>query len=391
MASIYLNIGMSFDAAGEDYVVIPEERLIPQTHEYLFHFLDADLSRLEAYAQSYMSCLDTEGFADRTILQRIYEELFALHPFFRVCPANATDTINQALAANIIKRYPEDPEQQKKAMIKVYETKYLQQPDITVWLDMAAVATSESVFSQLYTLQENIRRWVFTTLDNSNPDLAKLTGQQRNSLYYLVYGNAYTPLLETKVEKIMQLPYSARLLEVNMDFDDKYEQAVLQGLQQMQNAPNVTPECVLELIQEAGKIDEDCEIHTYITQTLEDLLKYEVYGMSMAEKRIKRCKNCGQYFVVGKSNVEYCDRIAAGETKPCNEIGKSRTYEQKIAKGGTAMALYRKAYKTHFARIRSGNMTREQFEQWKDEATAKRIDVENGKLNLDEYASWLKK
>ena len=189
----------------------------------------------------------------------------------------------------------------------------------------------------------------------------------------------------------MQLPYSARLLEINMDFDDKYEQAVLQGLQQMQNTPNVTPECVLGLIQEAGKIDEDCEIHTYITQTLEDLLKYEVYGMTMAEKRIKRCKNCGQYFVVGKSNVEYCDRIAAGETKPCNEIGKSRTYEQKIAKGGTAMALYRKAYKTHFARIRSGNMTREQFEQWKDEATAKRIDVENGELNLDEYASWLKK
>ena len=34
-----------------------------------------------------------------------------------------------------------------------------------------------------------------------------------------------------------------------------------------------------------------------------------------------------------------------------------------IGKGGTAMALYRKAYKTHFARIRSGNMTREQFEE----------------------------
>jgi len=51
------------------------------------------------------------------------------------------------------------------------------------------------------------------------------------------------------------------------------------------------------------------------------------------------------------------------------------------------MALYRKAYKTHFARIRSGNMTREQFEEWKDEATAKRMEVENGKLDLDEYAS----
>ena len=86
-----------------------------------------------------------------------------------------------------------------------------------------------------------------------------------------------------------------------------------------------------------------------------------------------------------------CDRIAAGETKPCSEIGKSRTYEQKIAKGGTAMALYRKAYKTHFARIRSGTMTREQFEAWKDEATTMRQKVESGILDMDEYAIWLKK
>ena len=176
-----------------------------------------------------------------------------------------------------------------------------------------------------------------------------------------------------------------------MDFDEQYEQAVLQGLQQMQETPNTTPECIKELINDAANMIGDCEIHTYVLDTLEDLLKYEVYGMTMAEKRIKRCKNCGRYFVVDKSNMEYCDRIAAGETKPCSEIGKSRTYEQKIAKGGTAMALYRKAYKTHFARIRSGTMTREEFDAWKDEATAKRQDVETGTLDMDDYATWLKK
>ena len=55
------------------------------------------------------------------------------------------------------------------------------------------------------------------------------------------------------------------------------------------------------------------------------------------------------------------------------------------------MALYRKAYKTHFARIRSGTMTREQFDAWKDEATAKRLEVESGTLDMDDYATWLKK
>ena len=41
--------------------------------------------------------------------------------------------------------------------------------------------------------------------------------------------------------------------------------------------------------------------------------------------------------------------------------------------------------------IRSGTMTREQFDAWKDEATAKRLDVETGILDMDEYATWLKK
>ena len=72
-------------------------------------------------------------------------------------------------------------------------------------------------------------------------------------------------------------------------------------------------------------------------------------------------------------------------------LGKSRTYEQKIAKGGTAMALYRKAYKTHFARIRSGTMTKEQFDVWKEAANAKRQEVECGTLDMEIFAAWLKK
>ena len=392
MAAIYLNIGMSFDSAGANYVELPEEEIVPETHEYLFNALDADLSRLEAYAQNYLSCLDNGADPDKVIMQRIREELSSLHPFYRACPANATATINKAFASYIKRKYPESAEAQEAAMTKVLETKYLYQGDVAFWLDDAVILPTEQVFAELFLVQENILRWVFTVLDNSNPDLAKLSNAQRNALYGIVYGDAYTPLLETTVQKNTAYPYNYRLLGINMDFDEQYEQDVKNALQQMQKTPGTTPDCIKELLHDASVMNgEDFEIHTYVLDTLEDLLKYEVYGMIQAEKRIKRCKNCGRYFVVDKSNMEYCDRIAAGETKPCSEIGKSRTYEQKIAKGGTAMALYRKAYKTHFARIRSGTMTREQFDAWKDEATAKRLEVESGILDMDEYATWLKK
>jgi hypothetical protein len=54
------------------------------------------------------------------------------------------------------------------------------------------------------------------------------------------------------------------------------------------------------------------------------------------------------------------------------------------------MALYRKAYKTHFARIRGGSMTREEFDLWKAEATEKRGLAESSELDFGEYAAWLK-
>ena len=391
MATVYLNIGMSFDPMGESYEILPEEQIIPQTHEYLFHFLDADLSRLEAYAKNYLSCLDSVEEADKTVLQRIREELVALHPFFRFCPANVTDIINRTLASYIVGHFPGDSERQKTAMARVFDTKNLLLPDVADWLEDARSSESEWIFADLKTLQERIRQWVFLALDNTNPDLARLTGAQRNALYCLVYGDDYTPLLDLTVQKNMQLPYSARAMRIGMDFDEDHRQEILQGCGKMQKDPAVTPDCIMELIREAEKMAEGCEMHTYIVRSLEDLLKYEVYNMTQAEKRIKRCKNCGRYFVIDKGNVEYCDRIATGETKPCSEIGKSRTYEQKIAKGGTAMALYRKAYKTHFARIRSGTMTKEQFEIWKGEATVKRLFVESGDMSMDEYAVWLKK
>lgn len=69
---------------------------------------------------------------------------------------------------------------------------------------------------------------------------------------------------------------------------------------------------------------------------------------------------------------------------------ESRTYEQKITGSNTLMAVYRKAYKTHFARIRSGKMTQDQFDLWKSEATENRQLVESGSLDFDKYAAWLK-
>ena len=86
----------------------------------------------------------------------------------------------------------------------------------------------------------------------------------------------------------------------------------------------------------------------------------------------------------------YCNRFTTGETKLCSEIGKVRNYERKIAKGGIAIVLYRKAYKPYRTRICSGMMTKDEFNAWKDEVADKRQRAESGALDMEEYATWLK-
>ena len=59
MAATFLNLGMYFDYDDSSYAIVEKEKMIPKTHEYLFRFLEANLSRLETYAETYLRCIDT--------------------------------------------------------------------------------------------------------------------------------------------------------------------------------------------------------------------------------------------------------------------------------------------------------------------------------------------
>lgn len=395
MAATFLNLGMVFDYDDTDYVIVNEEKMIPKTHEYLFLFLEADISRIETYAKSYLSCInvlhpENSISGDPNILQRIIEELFSLHPFFASVPANASAEINAAFAGYIKKQFPNNEELQIRLLNLVCTDKYLGVKNVEHWLETAPIM-NELIFESLFELQSNISTWVFMTLDNTNQDFAKLTSKQRIAIYGLIYSGEYMPILQTHMEQSVMCPQNLRRFGADLDFNEEAAIKIYKSISEMQKDPSLpTPECIQVLLQAAGRITEDCEHRTYIIETLEVLLKLEVYGMTREDTRIKRCKNCGRYFILEKGNLEYCDRIAAGETKPCNEIGKSRTYEQRITGGSGARALYRKAYKTHYARIGAGNMTREGFDLWKTEAAEKCKLAEAGELDFEKYTAWLK-
>ena len=103
---------------------------------------------------------------------------------------------------------------------------------------------------------------------------------------------------------------------------------------------------------------------------------------------IRRCKNCGQYFITERPNIDYCQRILPGETQTCYAIGPKRVFNRNLS-ADIPRALYSKAYKKYQARLRRQGITQEEFDTWREEAKEKLNDVQTGRVDLEEYTAWM--
>ena len=123
--------------------------------------------------------------------------------------------------------------------------------------------------------------------------------------------------------------------------------------------------------------------------TLDDLLGFELYHTMKSDLLLKKCKHCGEFFIVrGRIDIEYCGRKKAGEAKPCSIIGATRNYwGGKL--GDPVHVAFQKAYKRNHSRQRAGKMTQQEFYEWSEEARQKRGECEAGRLALEEFSAWL--
>ena len=64
----------------------------------------------------------------------------------------------------------------------------------------------------------------------------------------------------------------------------------------------------------------------YEFETIEDILELEFTKMLEAGVRFRKCKRCGRYFIMkGNYDTNYCDSIAPGETRTCQELAAGET------------------------------------------------------------------
>jgi len=127
----------------------------------------------------------------------------------------------------------------------------------------------------------------------------------------------------------------------------------------------------------------------YVLQSLQDWLRFDLFKMVLADLPIVKCNNCGRFFIPrGRRSAKYCDRVAQGETLPCEAIGAIRVYQNKVAEDPIFIA-FSKAYKRMNSRVKYKNMTNSEFYAWSESARIMREKCQKGEISLEEFIQWL--
>ena len=130
---------------------------------------------------------------------------------------------------------------------------------------------------------------------------------------------------------------------------------------------------------------------SYQCGSLEGILYLEFEKMLELDLKIKKCKNCGRYFILkGNYQTEYCDRVPDGETQTCQNICATAKYAQKV-KNNPALALFNRAYKRYHARMKVRSVKPDAFKKWQYEAVVMREKCLNGEITAGEFEAWHKR
>ena len=256
----------------------------------------------------------------------------------------------------------------------------------------------------LVRLQKQLRLWLYWILDASASRFSKLTIDERCRLYRQVFNTSgiSSDLIFTErfswsrpqrkilsTESYIQRPED--IIEWQEESGERKEYA--KAFRELDgDAIELDGELDRYLkgaIEKAKQSDEVALFNEYEVNDFAHLLALEVRLMAAESTSVKRCRHCSRYFIAEKTTIEYCNRIAPGESAPCDVIGPKQSFSRLLEEDG-ALKAYNAAYKTFYARQRRGTMSEAEFSSWRDEAKRRLQEVREGKIALDEYTTWLK-
>lgn len=121
-----------------------------------------------------------------------------------------------------------------------------------------------------------------------------------------------------------------------------------------------------------------------------NLLFLELYFILQEKSYLKKCKNCGKYFLTTNSAVIYCNNNFE-DNKTCREIGASKVFIKNLEKD-EAYSLYRKIYKKKQALAKSKRGIYEiEYNSFKRQGKDKKNAYKLEEITKEEFIEWLNK
>ena len=118
--------------------------------------------------------------------------------------------------------------------------------------------------------------------------------------------------------------------------------------------------------------------------SIRDLINFALRDCVAQNIPVRRCRNCGRYFpIIGRVTAEYCSR-----PQPSGKLRRNIAPVRKWTAGqkkDLVFQEYRREYKRHFAWIKAGKISEEQFAVWAKRAKTKKRDCDAEKISLDEF------
>ena len=221
--------------------------------------------------------------------------------------------------------------------------------------------------NQLLYVQENIKDAVNYIYNiNENEDLKPFTHSQRYAVYLIKRkGKLYSYI---KNDEIIADNYS-----------NKYD-----------DLGHISDYDLLKKLKEEGMLismvntHKSNDISSVCYAILEELSKIDNYP-------IKKCQNCGMYFIPNSRLDEiYCD-YPKENGKTCREQGAILSYNRRLQEK-SAYAEYRKTYQQKFVTVnknKNDKNLKKEFDNWKKQAKEKIAKLKHGELSEDEVYEWI--
>ena len=403
-------------------------------HHLLFEYITKDLSGVKDQFDAYIRCrLDLEtlevrkGSSGEECLKQIEKTLKSAHPYYQygfreACIDIIGTYFNRLLLYRCLGRRNFDPEIAKSKEWYLKTLEGLQEPFLRVgdtfprdfyfkfekqiddyfytagaskddfeWIiDMPY--NESNLIPNVVLTQEAIRDFLYFVMDITVPDLSSLMTFQRAWLFKNIFRSQYNKL-DLSAERHLSLVPNFPREYVGDYYDAIFSKLPHLKVKEIENnevseEQKATLRAAVNLAKKR-KAEEEMIYGEYNVTSLEQLLNIELLSMLRDETMIRKCKNCGKYFVVTNRNTAYCDRIDdSGER--CSAVGPSREFQKKM-KEDEALKIYTRAYKTHFARVKKGTMEKDAFTEWCKEAKERLEQARAGKLDVPTFQEWLKK